>query len=172
MVKDNKKNITLRALEPSDIDFLFDIENDTNLWKYSNRSTPYSKHLLLDYIKNSSKDIFESRQIKFAISDSKNVPLGFIDLYDFEPMHRRAAIGLVVDNSKRSMGIGSLSLELIELYAKNQLFLNQLYANIASENKSSVSLFKKHKFTQSGKKIQWNFYDGNYHDEYIFQKLI
>ena len=50
MVKDNNKNITLRALEPSDIDFLFDIENDTNLWKYSNRSTPYSKHLLLDHI--------------------------------------------------------------------------------------------------------------------------
>ena len=172
MVNTNNKNITLRALEPSDIDFLFDIENDINLWKYSNRSTPYSKHLLLDYIKNSSKDIFESRQIKFAISDSKNTPLGFIDLYDFEPMHRRAAIGLVVDYSNRSLGIGSISLDLIELYAKNQLFLNQLYANIASENKQSINLFKKHKFIQTGKKNQWNFYDGNYHDEYIFQKII
>ena len=99
MVSNNKKNLSIRALEPSDIDFLFDIENDINLWKYSNRSTPYSKHLLLEYIKNSSKDIFESRQIKFAIADSKNIPLGFIDLYDFEPIHRRAAIGLVVDYS-------------------------------------------------------------------------
>ena len=172
MVNTNNKNITLRALEPSDIDFLFDIENDISLWKYSNRSTPYSRHLLLDYIKNSSKDIFESRQIKFAISDSKSIPLGFIDLYDFEPMHRRAAIGLVVDYSNRSLGIGSISLDLIELYAKNQLFLNQLYANIASENKHSIDLFKKHKFIQTGKKTQWNFYDGNYHDEYIFQKII
>ena len=29
MVKDNNKNITLRALEPSDIDFLFDIVCDS-----------------------------------------------------------------------------------------------------------------------------------------------
>tara|TARA_B100000131_G_scaffold309804_1_gene340740 strand:- start:507 stop:1025 length:519 start_codon:yes stop_codon:yes gene_type:complete len=172
MVSNNKKNLSLRALEPSDIDFLFDIENDTNLWKYSNRSTPYSKHLLLDYIKNSSKDIFESRQIKFAIADSKNIPLGFIDLYDFEPIHRRAAIGLVVDYSNRSNGIGSVSLDLIEIYAKKQLFLNQLYANIAAENKHSINLFKKHKFIETGKKVKWNFYDENFHDEYIFQKII
>ncbi|MEE3034832.1 MAG: GNAT family protein [Bacteroidota bacterium] len=172
MVKKTKEDINLRALEPSDIDFLFNVENDIDLWKYSNRSTPYSKHILSDYIKNSSKDIFESRQIKFAISDSKNKPVGFIDLYDFEPMHRRAAIGLVVDDSKRSMGIGSSSLRLIEEYAKNQLFLHQLYANIASENTHSIKLFKKHLFVQSGKRIEWNYYDGKYHDEYIFQKII
>lgn len=172
MVNDSKGDVTLRALEPTDIDFLFNIENDVNLWKYSNRSTPYSKHLLLSYIENSAKDIFDSRQIKFAISDKNNRPLGFIDLYDFEPLHRRAGIGLVIDYSKRSTGIGSSSLELIETYAKNQLFLHQLYANVASENTHSINLFKKHSFIQSGKKKEWNFYDGKYHDEYLFQKII
>ena len=60
----------------------------------------------------------------------------------------------------------------IEIYAKKQLFLNQLYANIAAENKHSINLFKKHKFIQTGKKVKWNFYDENFHDEYIFQKII
>ena len=35
--------VKLRALEPEDIDVLYSIENNKELWKYSNRNEPYSK---------------------------------------------------------------------------------------------------------------------------------
>ena len=93
--------VTLRALEPDDLDFLFDTENDTKLWKYSNRFHPYSKSLLNSYIANADKDIFETRQIKFTITNKQKHAIGFIDLFDFEPLHHRAAIGLIISDPNR-----------------------------------------------------------------------
>ena len=84
--------VTLRALEPEDLDFLFDTENDTELWKYSNRFHPYSKRLLNSYIANANKDIFETRQIKLAITNKQGRAIGFMDLFNFEPLHHLSLI--------------------------------------------------------------------------------
>tara|TARA_X000001036_G_scaffold132881_1_gene125749 strand:- start:1097 stop:1615 length:519 start_codon:yes stop_codon:yes gene_type:complete len=164
--------VTLRALEPEDLDFLFDTENDTELWKYSNRFHPYSKRLLNSYIANANKDIFETRQIKLAITDKQGRAIGFIDLFNFEPLHHRAAIGLVICPANRGRGYACAALELIETYAKERLQLHQLYANIAKENQHSIQLFESQKFLLVGKKKDWNFYEGQFHDELIYQKIV
>ena len=36
-------SVFLRALEPSDIEILFQLENNSLYWKYSNRTEPFSK---------------------------------------------------------------------------------------------------------------------------------
>ncbi|HAV55970.1 MAG TPA: GNAT family N-acetyltransferase, partial [Aequorivita sp.] len=41
------EHIFLRALELSDLDFLYILENDESLWEVSNTTTPYSKYILL-----------------------------------------------------------------------------------------------------------------------------
>ena len=164
--------VTLRALEPDDLDFLFDTENDTKLWKYSNRFHPYSKSLLNSYIANADKDIFETRQIKFTITNKQKHAIGFIDLFDFEPFHHRAAIGITISTSNRGRGYGNASLELIETYAKERLQLHQLYAHIAAENQYSIQLFESQNFFLVGKKKDWNFYEGQFHDELIYQKIV
>jgi diamine N-acetyltransferase len=38
-------NLYLRALEPEDLDFIYQIENDESVWEVSNTQTPYSKFL-------------------------------------------------------------------------------------------------------------------------------
>mgnify|MGYP003303429864 FL=1 len=164
--------VSIRALEPVDLDFLFDTENDTKLWKYSNRFHPYSKSLLNSYIANADKDIFETRQIKFTITNKQKHAIGFIELFDFEPLHHRAAIGLTISASNRGRGYGNASLELIETYAKESLPLHQLYAAIAAENQYSIQLFESQKFFLVGKKKDWNFYDLQFHEELIYQKIV
>ena len=171
-MNDQKEVISLRAIEPSDIDFLFAIENDVSLWKYSNRSSPYSKNLLIDYIINSGRDIFETKQLKFTIVNKNNVPVGFIDLFDFDPLNHRAGVGIVITTEERSQGYGAAALASIEFFAKNQLQLHQLYADIAVENKTSIELFEKQKYVLIGTKKDWNFYEGKFHDEFNYQKLI
>ena len=164
--------VTLRALEPEDLDFLFDTENDTELWKYSNRFQPFSKRLLNSYIANANKDIFETRQIKLVITDKQGRVIGFIDLFNFEPLHHRAAIGLMISPANRGRGYASAALVLIEAYAKEMLQLHQLYANIAKENQHSIQLFESQNFLLVGKKKDWNFYEGRFHDELIYQKIV
>ena len=49
MVTLKGKDVFLRALEPEDIDFVYEIENDESIWEISNTITPYSRYLLKEY---------------------------------------------------------------------------------------------------------------------------
>ena len=40
------KQIHLRALEPEDLDFLYQIENNESFWEVSHTKTPFSKFIL------------------------------------------------------------------------------------------------------------------------------
>jgi len=166
----NLDSIILRALEPKDLDSLISIENNQHLWKYSNRNEPFSKHLLSKYIEQQNQDIFEAKQKRFVISQADESFLGFVDLFDFSPLHRRAGVGIVILEDQRSNGIGKKSLELLSEYAHKHLNINTLFANIAVENRVSVLLFESCGYKQQGLKKDWNFYNGSFHDEYIYQK--
>tara|TARA_B100001175_G_C19500754_1_gene637935 strand:- start:1543 stop:2064 length:522 start_codon:yes stop_codon:yes gene_type:complete len=172
MIQLQNEIVSLRAIEPEDIDLLFDLENDVGLWKYSNRLQPYSRDLLQNYIANAHKDIFETRQIKFTISRIDHTAVGFIDLFNYEPLHRRAGVGLLIRNQDQSKGYGGGALDLIRIYAQKYLQLHQLYVNIAEENKISIKLFERQGYSFAGKKKDWNFYEGEYHNENIYQKMI
>ena len=166
------ENIKLRALEPEDIDVLFSIENDSSLWKYSNRNEPYSKYTLNKYIEIQNQDISESKQKRFVLSDKSNDVLGFVDLFDFESFHRRAGVGLVLLSKYRNKGLGSIGLQLLENHSKLYYNMHLLYANVAYENQPSNYLFKKMKFNLVGIKKKWNYYDNSFHDECLYQKIL
>ena len=168
----NLDKISLRALEPSDIEVLLKVENDDRYWKYANRTEPYSRNLLQKYIEQQKQDIFEVRQKRFAISLETIDILGFIDIFDFEPIHRRAGIGIFILEKYRGIGIGKKSVTLIGEYAKKNLNLNCIYANIAKENISSINLFESCGFIKIGLKREWNFYENSFHGEYLYQRII
>ena len=86
------EGIFLRALEPEDLEVLLQLENDSSLWKYSNRTEPFSRDLLQKYIDQQHQDIFEVKQKRFVVSYPDQTPIGFVDLFDFEPLHRRAGM--------------------------------------------------------------------------------
>ncbi|MBH45679.1 MAG: GNAT family N-acetyltransferase [Flavobacteriaceae bacterium] len=164
--------VSLRALESADIEILFELENDSSLWKHSNRIEPYSKELLQDYIANSHRGVLEMKQIKFTVVNLKEDTVGFIDLFDFEPLHHRAEVGIVIHKKQQGSGLGSAALALLEKYAQKYLQLHQLYAHIAIENQISRVLFEKLGYKCVGTKADWNYFDGRYHDELLYQKII
>ena len=166
------KGVFLRALEKSDLEILIQLENDNKYWKYSNRTEPFSKTLLLNFIQNQSRDIFEVKQKRFVICKDYSILLGIVDLFDFEPLHLRSGVGIIIREEHRGKGYGKKGIELLDNYAKNHLNMHSLYANIAFENKVSLKVFKACGYRQIGLKKEWNFYRGRYHDEYLYQKLL
>jgi len=130
---DNINEYILRALEPDDLDILYDTENDKSLWKYSNTSSPFSKHSLKKFIENSHLDIIEHKQVRLVLSDKNNLPFGFIDLFKYDMINKRAGVGVIIFEKYRSKGLGSISLDLIENYVKKwfqKYFLNHSPAQI------------------------------------------
>ena len=163
--------LRLRALEPSDLEMMYDIENDKSLWVYSNTTSPFSKHTLKNFIENSHLDILDHKQIRLVIYDDSD-SYGFIDLFDYDHISRRAGIGIVIFERFRSKGFGSLSLKLIEEHVLNHVPIHQLYANISSDNFESISLFKKNGYCRVGVKKDWVFYKNKFNDVVLFQKIL
>ena len=166
------EHIFLRALEPEDLEFIHGIENDESLWELSNTITPYSKFLIKQYLEHSHKDIFEVKQLRLVISNYKNKPLGMIDLFDFDFKNSRAGVGILVKESKdRKLGYGREALQLLIKYSFSHLGLHQLYCNISEDNDASIKLFSSQGFKKIGLKKDWNYIEGAYKNELLFQLL-
>ena len=68
--------------------------------------------------------------------------IGMIDLFDFNPQHKRAGIGIVIHPDFQQKGFASEALSLLIQYAFTHLQLHQLYANILTDNEKSLQLFE------------------------------
>ena len=167
------QNIFLRALEPRDLDFIFEVENNVDVWEMSGTQTPYSKFLIAQYLENAHQDIFEAKQLRLAICrNDAEKPVGLIDLFEYDPQNNRAGIGILIQNEEdRNNGLGSEALKILIDYAFYHLNLHQLYANIGVENVASVALFSKFGFEEIGIKKEWNLVNGIYKDEAVFQLI-
>lgn len=173
MVTLQGNTIYLRALEPEDLEFIYAIENDENIWEVSNTQTPYSKFLIRQYLENAHQDIYEAKQLRLAICQNKTAKtIGLIDLFDFDPKNHRAGVGIIIQNeADRNSGFGKEALALMIEYAFQQLQLHQLFANIGTENKASLALFTTFGFQKIGVKKDWNFTRNTFHDEALFQLI-
>ncbi|MGL2966439.1 GNAT family N-acetyltransferase [Flavobacterium sp. XGLA_31] len=173
MVTLKGSSIYLRALEPEDLEFVYSIENDENIWEVSNTITPYSKFLIRQYLENAHQDIYEAKQLRLAICKNDDLtPIGLIDLFDFDIKNKRAGVGIVIQNEiDRNSGFGKEALSLVISYAFRHLQLHQLYANIGTENSASLSLFTTFGFEKIGVKKDWNFTGDTFHDEALFQLI-
>jgi diamine N-acetyltransferase len=165
------KNITLRALEPQDLDFLFSTENNESFWEISSTQTPYSKYVLKKYIENAHQDIYEAKQFRFVITNIQDIPIGMIDLFDFNPQHKRVGVGILVLPKYQNKKVGSEALELLIDYAFSYLHIHQLYANITSDNIKSIHLFEQFNFKKTGLKKDWIFTQNQFKDEILFQLI-
>jgi len=165
--------IRLRSLEPDDIDLLYDWENKMEIWEVSNTKTPYSKHILAQYLVESAKDIYSTKQLRLIIENNEKIAVGAVDLFDFDPYHSRAGVGILIHNPKdRGHGYASDALEALSRYTIEVLGLKQLYANIAADNTNSIHLFEKSGFEQTGTKKQWIKTLHGWKDELLFQKIL
>lgn len=166
------KHIYLRALEPEDLAFIHTIENDESIWEISNTITPYSKYLIKQYLDNAHKDIFEVKQLRLVICNNNHEALGMIDVFDFDYKNRRAGIGILIRQTQdRAKGYGKEAVQLLCNYCFKHLDLHQLYCNISEDNTASLALFKNQGFKEIGLKKDWNFLNGQYKNEYLFQLI-
>ncbi|PJJ54712.1 GNAT family N-acetyltransferase [Hymenobacter chitinivorans] len=163
--------VTLRALEESDLDFLFALENDPSIWGVSDTLAPVSRFALRQYLQHATADFYEVRQLRLVIcADSQAV--GTLDLFNFEPLHLRAGIGITIIASARQQGYAQAALELLLGYARHTLRLHQLYCTVAADNTASLRLFEQGGFCQVGVRKEWLRKDFFWQDAVEFQYIL
>lgn len=164
------KRITLRALEPEDLDTFYRWENDTSLWCVGSAVEPYSRYILKEYIAYSNKTIYEKRQLRLIIERNEDrAAVGAIDLYDFDPHHLRAGVGILVDKAHQRQGFAYEALSLAIGYAFGFLHMKQLYAYVPTANRACLRLLEKAQFAHCGTLRRWMRQGDDYADVELLQ---
>lgn len=165
--------ITLRPLEPTDLDTLYNWENDEAQWTVSDTIAPYSRRVLWEYLENNTNDIFTTRALRLMIvSTVDGTPMGTIDFFNFDPLNNRAEVGILVASEHRGKGIGRIALDLLCDYARNHIGIKQLYIYVDVANEPCLNLFCNYGFEQAGHLKSWVKRGSTYHDAVILQYFL
>lgn len=166
------EKVTLRAVEPEDIDLMYGVENDIHNWGVSGTNTPFSTYLLAQFVESQRVDIYSSKQLRLMVENSRGEVVGIVDIFDFDPYNHRAGVGILIFESHRAMGYGADVLSVMHNYCRDILQLHQLWCNVGADNFASLGLFAKMGYTEVGRKRDWQFHDGEYQDEILLQRIL
>ena len=147
-----QEDVLLRPLELTDLDFLFNFENDKLIRRNTVSENSFSKKELREYIHNAKQDILIANQFRFVI-DVKGVPVGCIDLFDYDLLNSQSYIGIGILKKYRGSGFAKKALYSLIRYAFGELGIDKLYATILPVNKSSIALFCSVGFIHRNKNI-------------------
>lgn len=161
--------VRLRAMEPEDLDALYRIENDRDVWDVGENNVPYSRYILHDYIANASADIYADKQVRMVVENEEGQLVGVADVVNFCPSHARAEVSIVICREYRKKGYARAAIRQIMEYALRTLHLHQLYAVVREDNMPSLNLFSSLGFKSKMVLDDWLFDGKDYHNAVVMQ---
>lgn len=174
MIKDKFPSVKLRALEPEDLDLLYTIENDRDIWDVSETNTPISKFVIRQYLASQPQNALQAGEVRLVIEDTNlSKTVGLIDLTDVSIANRRGEIGIALLKTERGKGYGIAALRSMEVYAKKNLQLRFLYCKVSEKyNPVSKSLFESNGYVKIAVLPQWHYHNEEYEDLILYQKML
>ena len=165
------ENGYLRAPEPEDLQWLYGIENDASLWYLGISKEPWSKKVLADYLASQPGNLQRDGQLRLLFIFNGETA-GAIDLFDYDPVARKAGVGIVISEAFRGKGLGKMVLKAFESYCFRTLGLHSLYAHVPSNNDASLQLFEQCGYRMVGILEDWVWFNGAHQNAQLFQKLV
>lgn len=173
--------VRLRKLEPSDLPFLYQWENDRTVWRDGDTHNPLSQQDLRAYIESTTGDIYRDGQLRLIIEERSGekqieqsrekqtepeqsgdrqggaevLTIGCIDLFDLDVRNRKAAIGLYIAPEFRRHGYAKEAVSALKEYAFEVLCLRLLYVHIGAWNTPCLSLFEQLGFERVAVLPEW-----------------
>lgn len=167
-------DIHLRALEPEDLQLLYEIENDPELRATSTLGAPCSRYALKQYIAQAGS-IHETGQLRLIIEiqepSSPPTAAGTIDLTNYSPVDARAEVGITILKPFRGQGIALAALSALEAYTTLHLRVHSLYAIVSQANQPSHNLFVRAGFAPVATLPHWLYRSRGYQDATLLQKI-
>lgn len=163
--------ISLRIAEPEDARQIYEWENDRDLWRVSETSSPVSMFQVEQFLLGNS-DLVTNRQLRLMIClEGVDHPIGSIDLFDFDPVNSRIGIGILIEKAYRNQGFAKQALKMCLDYLFHDVMVHQVHCLINILNEESQHLFMSLGFTECGCRKDWIKTPEGYLDTVFFQKI-
>lgn len=161
--------IVLKAVEPEDVDFMLECDNEPKAARWSDYRAPLSRNQLLSYALTYDADPFAAGQLRLIAHNNDGQRVAVVDLYDISEKDSRAFIGIAVHPSCRDKGFGTLTLEAISDFCRDRLGIKSLAAKVSTENSVATSLFLKAGYEKIAVLPSWHKIGDAFKDFYLFR---
>lgn len=165
------KNLIFRKPTLDDVEELVVLKNNKKASRLLGGNTPiYTVEILQRWVEyhNNNKE-----EVLLVIYDEDTQKLiGHVGLYKIDADSNKAEYGiLLADDNSRGKGYGTMCTKMMVDYAFDVLKLHKVYAEIITENKASIAMFKKCGFKVDGILRDDNYKDARYYDVLIMSIL-
>jgi len=160
----------LRSPERSDLEWLQLLENNPDLWYLGYSKEPFNREVLKNYLDQQPGSLLRDGQLRLIL-EHNGLPVGALDLYDYDPFARKAGVGIVLDPEHRGKGWAKEAMSAFEAYAFGTLGLHSLFAMVPGKNAASIGLFEVLEYKKIGVLEDWVLHHGSYESALLYQKL-
>lgn len=161
--------VTLRPGEESDIYLLHKWYNDTELNKLAGWN---SSKITTDKLRYNMSRSFGYDPMNLMIDNEKGVPIGTIQLYDFNEQDKSCKLGIRIgDRAYWSKGYGKDAVVAILEYAFMKIDIYRVTLKVYEYNERAVNCYLKCGFQYEGRTRQSAYIDGKFYDEIIMGAL-
>ena len=161
--------LSLRIAEPEDAQRIYEWENDRSIWRVSETCSPTSRFQIEQFLLGNS-DIIANRQMRLMIDMvSEKTPIGCVDIFDYDPIHQRAGLGILIESEHRLHGYAKRAIKMAMDYLFNDVMLHQVHCLIDATNTGSQRLFQDLGFQCTGRKKDWIKSPEGYIDALFYQ---
>ncbi|MDO4715207.1 MAG: GNAT family protein [Bacteroidales bacterium] len=164
--------IRLRALEPEDLDLLYLLENESDVWSMSAHTAPYSRHSLMKFIANTTYDVHVDGYVRLIAERVDGVIVGLVDLTGYDPIDLRAELGIAILPELRNKGYGRSAIFALLHYAKKHLGLRLVSATTLDSNVLAHKLLLSCGFEHAATLPKWYLREHKHQDSHIYIKFL
>jgi RimJ/RimL family protein N-acetyltransferase len=164
-------DITLRAIEESDLELLRDMMNDPEIENmvmgYSYPVSTYQQRKWFEQLRS------KQDELRLIIHTEQHGPIGTVMLTEIDWKNRTAVFGskITSSNNLRGRGYGTKATYALVKHGFEQLNLNCIYSYIIKYNIASQRVKEKCGFRRDGILRERIYKNGEYHDVVIWSIL-
>ena len=113
-----------------------------------------------------------SQQSFMVVRTKDNAPIGQAEFSNLNELNRSAEISLLIDPEERKSGAGEETINILCRFLFRYRGLNKVYCQIGSFNEAAIKLLESSGFKRDGVLRHHHFYNGEFHDEYVYSLLL
>lgn len=174
MMGAGRMSIMLRALKLEDADTSYqwraDPEIRANILGFR---LPVSREREREWVEDTLRNRGGDKAVLAIESLEDHSLLGYVYLDKINWIDRTAWFGILIGNrDHHRRGVGKLATQQMLDYAKNQLNLRKILAEVVVYNQASDAFFRKLGFVEEGRIKEKTYLNAAYHDVCILTKML
>ena len=157
--------VTLRPGVESDYPLLYEWYNDNELNRLAGWN---SSRVTIDKLRYNMSRSFGYDPMNLMIDNEEGVPIGTIQLYDFNDQDKNCKLGIRIgDRRYWGKGYGEDAVKTLLEYAFMKIDMYRVTLNVYEYNERAVKCYLKCGFQTEGRTRHSAYIDGKYYDEII-----